>query len=74
MEEIMEQEKSQDENNLALVDQQTFSRFVKSNLCAFLAQYNLAKIIIDVGNGYKGSVKVNKNGEYEVEVTFKELT
>ena len=62
-----------DTQNTAIMDRQQFTSFIKSQVTAFLATYNLSKIIIDVGNGYKGSVKINKNGEYETEVTFKEV-
>ena len=59
--------------NAALMSREEFSSFIKSNVSNFLASYNLQKITVDVGNGMKGSVKINKNGEYETEVTFKEI-
>ena len=65
--------KSKENTNTALMDYSEFDSFVKSKVVSFLQTYNLGKIIIDVGNGYKGKVKVNKNGEIEVEVTAKEL-
>ena len=61
------------QTNAALMSREEFSSFIKSNVSNFLATYNLQKITIDVGNGMKGAVKINKNGEYETEVTFKEI-
>lgn len=62
-----------DKNNTALMDYKEFDTFVKSKVVSFLQIYNLGKVVIDVGNGYKGTVKINKNGEIEAEVTVKEI-
>lgn len=59
--------------NTALMSHRDFDSFVKSTVASFLSTYNLDKIVVDVGNGYKGSIKVNKNGELETMVTFKEI-
>lgn len=59
--------------NTAIMSHAEFDSFVKSTVASFLSTYNLGKVTIDVGNGYKGYVKVNKNGEIEAEVTFKEI-
>lgn len=64
---------SQNNDNTALMNHQQFDTFVKSTVTSFLTRYNLGKITVDVGNGYKGSVKVNKNGEIEANITFKEI-
>lgn len=66
-------ESNADADNTALMDHKQFDTFVKSTVTSFLTRYNLGKVMVDVGNGYKGVTKVNKNGEIEVEVTFKEI-
>lgn len=66
-------ESNTDADNTALMDHKQFDTFVKSTVTSFLTRYNLGKVMVDVGNGYKGVTKVNKNGEIEVEVTFKEI-
>lgn len=59
--------------NTAIMSHKEFDDFVKTTVSSFLSHYNLGKISVDVGNGYKGKVKINKNGEIEAEVTFKEI-
>lgn len=61
------------DDNTALMNHKQFDSFVKSQVANFLNKYNLSKITVDVGNGYKGHVKVTKTGEIEAEVTFKEV-
>lgn len=62
-----------EQTNTALMNHDEFDAFVKSKAISFLQTYNLSKILVDVGNGYKGLVKVNKNGEIETQVTIKEI-
>lgn len=62
-----------EQTNTALMSHEEFDAFVKSKVISFLQNYNLGKILVDVGNGYKGLVKVNKNGEIETQVTIKEI-
>jgi len=63
----------QEKTNTALMNHDEFDAFVKSKVISFLQTYNLSKILVDVGNGYKGIVKINKNGEIEAQVTIKEI-
>lgn len=49
-----------------------FYKFVHSDVVNFLAANNLDKIIIDDGFGQKASIRINKNGEYKVQITSSE--
>ena len=68
-----ENNEKKEQTNTALMNYSEFDTFVKTKVISFLQTYNLGKVVIDVGNGYKGTVKVNKNGEIEAEVTVKEI-
>lgn len=46
--------------------------FVKGELINFLTANNIEKITVEDGNGKKGRVNRNKNGEYIVNITSKE--
>jgi len=59
--------------NTAVMSQEEFSSFVKSTVTAFLGSHNLEKITVEDGMGRKGVIKVNKNGEYVVQITSKEV-
>jgi hypothetical protein len=50
-----------------------FDAFVKSDVVNFMVAHSLQKITIEDGTGRKGVVKVNKDGEYVVQVTSKEV-
>ena len=60
-------------DNTATMTQFQFDSFVKSTVVAFLGSHNLDKITVEDGTGRKGVVKINKNGEYVVQVTSKEI-
>jgi len=49
-----------------------FYKFVHSDVVNFLAANNLDKIVIDDGCGQKASIRINKNGEYKVQITSSE--
>ena len=59
--------------NTAVMTQRQFDSFVKSTVAAFLGAHNLEKITVEDGMGRKGTIKINKNGEYIVQVTSKEV-
>ena len=62
-----------DGDNATIMTQQEFDSFVKSSVTAYLGAHNLEKITVEDGQGRKGVVKINKNGEYVVQVTTKEI-
>ena len=68
-----EEEAKDNSTNAAIMTQMQFSSFVKSHIAALIGAYNLSKITVDTGTGNKGVVKVNKNGELEINVSFKEV-
>lgn len=60
-------------DNTAIMDQKQFNSFVKSSVTAFMGSHNLEKITVEDGTGRKATVKINKNGEYVVQITSKEV-
>lgn len=47
-------------------------KFVNSDVVNFLANNCLDKITVDDGCGQKATIKINKNGEYKVQITSSE--
>ena len=67
---ILDEEVNQ---NAPIMTKEQFDSFVKSTCTGFMAAHNLEKIIVEDGTGRKGQVKINKNGEYVVQITSKEV-
>lgn len=59
--------------NSAIMTKEQFDAFVKSTCVNFIVGHNLEKITVEDGTGRKGQVKINKNGEYIVQITSKEV-
>lgn len=59
--------------NATIMNKEEFDSFVKSYIVAFMTEHNLEKITVEDGTGRKGQVKINKNGEYVVQITSKEV-
>ena len=59
--------------NTPIMTKEQFDSFVKSTCTGFMASHNLEKITVEDGTGRKGQVKINKNGEYIVQITSKEV-
>lgn len=57
-------------NNKMTKDQ--FYKFVHSEVVNFLASNGLDKIQVDDGCGNKASIRIDKNGEYKVQITSAE--
>lgn len=64
---------TQNSTNTALMTKEQFDAFVKSTCVNFIVGNNLEKITVEDGTGRKGQVKINKNGEYIVQITSKEV-
>lgn len=47
-------------------------KFVNSDVVNFLAANGLDKITVDDGCGQKATIKINKNGEYKIQITSSE--
>lgn len=47
-------------------------KFINSEVVNFLAANNLDKIIVDDGYGQKATIRINKNGEYKIQITSSE--
>ena len=59
--------------NVMEMTKDNFDAFVKSDVVNFMVAHSLQKMTIEDGTGRKGVVKVNKDGEYVVQVTSKEV-
>ena len=60
-------------NPSPIMKQDVWDKFAKGDLMNFMALHNLQKIVVEDGAGKKASIKINKNGEYQVQVTFYEV-
>lgn len=47
-------------------------KFINSDVLNFLVANNLDKITVDDGCGQKATIRINKNGEYKVQITSSE--
>ena len=57
--------------NVAMTNSE-WENFVKGEVVNFLMNKGLQKITVDDGCGKKGTVKVDSNGNYKVQVTSNE--
>jgi hypothetical protein len=47
-------------------------KFINSDVINFLVANNLDKITVDDGCGQKAVIRINKNGEYKIQITSSE--
>lgn len=70
---IVDTTSQQNTQNTPIMTKEQFDSFVKSSCISFLTSHNLEKIVVEDGTGRRGQVKINKNGEYVVQITSKEV-
>lgn len=59
--------------NAPIMNREQFDKFIEGDVVNFMVAHNLSKIVVEDGTGRKGNVKVNKNGEYIVLTTHKNV-
>ena len=55
-----------------IMTKEQWDAFVKGELMNFLVANHIEKITVDDGAGKKAVVKINRNGEYKVQITSNE--